>query len=125
MIAPVPTPAMQRPTLATWILSVGLAVVFGYFGFDKFAEPLLWIGWMPPFMNGLFGLPVEIWLNVVGAFEVIVAVLLLIPVRNVRRTGAVLVALQLLAILPIAGFNDIGLRDFAMFMSAVALAVLL
>ncbi len=116
---------MQRNTLATWILSIGLSAVFGYFGFDKFAEPLLWIGWMPPWMDGLFGLPVDMWLNVVGAIEVAVAIFILIPVRNVRRVGATLMVLQLLAILPIAGFNDIGLRDFALFMSALGLAVLL
>lgn len=116
---------MQRNTLASWILSIGLATVFGYFGFDKFAEPLLWLGWMPLWMDGLLGMPIDLWLNVVGAIEVIVAILVLIPVRNVRRVGALLMALQLLAILPIAGFNDIGLRDFAMFMAAVALAVLL
>lgn len=107
------------------MLSIGLAAVFGYFGFDKFAEPLLWIGWMPPFMDGLFGLSLDLWLNVVGVLEVVAAVLVLIPVRNVRRVGAALMALQLLAILPIAGINDIGLRDFAMMMSAIALAVML
>lgn len=107
------------------MLSIGLAAVFGYFGFDKFAEPLLWIGWMPPFMDGLFGLSLDLWLNVVGAFEVIVAVLVLVPVRNVRRAGATLMALQLLAILPIAGLNDVGLRDFCVMMSALALAVML
>lgn len=116
---------MQRIRLATWILSIGLAAVFGYFGFDKFAEPLLWLGWMPLWMDGFLGLSVDFWLMIVGASEVIFAVLVLIPVRNVRRAGAILIALQLLAILPIAGFNEIGLRDFAMFMSAVALAVLL
>jgi uncharacterized membrane protein YphA (DoxX/SURF4 family) len=115
----------QRTHIAGWILSIGLAVVFGYFGFDKFAEPLLWIGWMPTWMDGLFGMPVDAWLKVVGASEVVFAVLVLIPVANVRRVGALLIALQLLAILPIAGLNDIGLRDFAMMMAAIALAVVL
>jgi len=116
---------MQRVRAATWILSIGLAVVFGYFGFDKFAEPAVWLGWMPAWMDGLFGMPVETWLTIVGTSEILFAIILLIPVRNVRRTGAILIALQLLAIMPIAGFNDVGLRDFALMMSAVALAVLL
>lgn len=116
---------MQRINLATWILSVGLAAVFGYFGFDKFAEPAAWLGWMPAWMDGLFGMPVDTWLKIVGAAEVAFAVLLLVPVRNVRRVGAVMIALQLLAIMPIVGFNDVGLRDFAMMMAAIALAVLL
>ncbi len=116
---------MQRSALSAWLLSVGLATVFGYFGFDKFTEPLLWIGWMPPFMDGLFGMSLDLWLNVVGVFEVVAAVLVLIPVGNVRRVGATLMAVQLLAILPIAGLNDVGLRDFGLMMSALALAVML
>lgn len=116
---------MQRNTLANWLVSIGLAAVFGYFGFDKFAEPLLWVSWMPLWMDGLLGLPVDLWLNVVGAFEVVVAILVMIPVRNVRRVGATLMALQILAILPIAGFNEVGLRDFCIMMSAAALAVML
>lgn len=115
---------MQRINIATWILSIGLAAVFGFFGFDKFAEPLLWLGWMPLWMDDLLDMPVDSWLMVVGAIEVIVAILVLVPVWNVRRAGAVLMTLQLLAILPIAGFNDIGLRDFAMMMNAITLAAL-
>lgn len=116
---------MQRIRLATWILSVGLAAVFGWFGIDKFLTPAVWIGWIPAWMDGLFGMPVDVWLKIIGVGEIVVAILLLVPVRNVRRAGAILVALQLLAILPIAGFNDIGLRDFAMMLSAIALAILL
>lgn len=117
--------SMQRLRLATWILSTGLFAVFAWFGIDKFLTPAAWLGWMPAWMNGLFGLPVDAWLKVVGVLEILFAVMLLVPVRNVRRAGAVLIALQLLSILPIAGFNDVGLRDFAMMMSAIALAVLL
>lgn len=117
--------SMQRLRLATWILSTGLFAVFAWFGIDKFLTPAAWLGWMPAWMNGLFGLPVDTWLMIVGVLEILFAVMLLVPVRNVRRAGAVLIALQLLSILPIAGFNDVGLRDFAMMMSAIALAVLL
>ena len=116
---------MQRIRLATWILSVGLAVVFAWFGIDKFLTPAAWLGWIPTWMDGLLGMPVDVWLKIIGVSEILFAVMLLVPVRNVRRAGAVLIAVQLLGILPIAGFNDVGLRDFAMMMSAIALAVLL
>lgn len=120
-----PPLSMQRLRLATWILSTGLFAVFAWFGIDKFLTPAAWLGWMPAWMDGLFGIPVDAWLKVVGVLEILFAVMLLVPVRNVRRAGAILIALQLLSILPIAGFNDVGLRDFAMMMSAIALAVLL
>lgn len=125
MTSDLPLSSMQRVRLATWILTIGLAVVFAWFGIDKFLTPAAWLGWIPGWMDGLFWTSRETWLSIIGASEIFFAILLLIPVRNVRRAGAVLIAIQLLGILPIAGFNDIGLRDFAMMMSAVALAVLL
>lgn len=116
---------MQRIRLATWILSAGLFVVFGWFGIDKFLMPNDWIGWIPAWMDGLLGMPNTTWLMIIGAAEILFAIALLIPIRNVRRAGAILIAIQILGILPIVGFNDIGMRDFAMMMSAIALAVLL
>ena len=118
---------MQRPSLAAWILSASLAIVFGWFGIEKFVAPDNWISWMPAWMDGLLGQPLGVWLVVVGAAEILFAVMLLVPVRGVRRAGAVLVALQLLAILPIAYATEptLMLRDFAMMASAVALAMML
>lgn len=116
---------MQRIRLATWILTLGLFAVFGWFGIDKFLTPAAWLGWMPAWMDGLAGLPIGTWLQIVGALEILFAVMLVIPMRSVRRAGAIFMALQLLAILPIAGFNDVGLRDFALMMSAMALAIVL
>jgi uncharacterized membrane protein len=116
---------MQRLRLGTWILAIGLAIVFAWFGVDKFLNPVVWLGWIPAWMDGLLGMPATTWLMIIGAGEILFAAMLLVPVRNVRRAGALLMAVQLLGILPIAGFNDVGLRDFAMMMSAIALAVLL
>ena len=119
--------SMQRIRLATWILSAALAIVFGWFGIEKILVPAAWTGFVPAWMDGLLGMPVDVWLKIIGAGEILFAVLLLIPIRNVRRTGAILIAIQLLSILPIAFATDFNLtlRDFAMMMSAIALAVLL
>lgn len=116
---------MQRISFATWILTIGLVAVFAWFGVDKFLHPVAWLGWIPTWMDGLLGMPKTTWLMIIGASEILFAILLLIPVRNVRRAGATLMAMQLLAILPIAGLNEVSLRDFAMMMSAIALAILL
>ncbi len=116
---------MQRVRAATWILSIGLAAVFAWFGIDKFLNPIAWLGWIPTWMDGLFGMPTTTWLMVIGASEILFAILLLIPVRNVRRAGAILMAIQLLSIMPIVGINEVGLRDFAMMMSAIALTIML
>ncbi len=116
---------MQRSSLATWSLSIGLAVVFVFFGVDKFVHPTVWIGWIPTWMDGIARLTANGWLQIIGLFEILCAVLVLIPRRSIRKIGALLMTIQILLILPIAGLNDIGIRDFGLLMSALALAVLL
>lgn len=116
---------MQRESYAKWLLIAGLAFVFGYFGIDKFVHPDIWIGWMPTWMDGLLGLNRDVWLNITGAAEVVIAVLLLIPVRVVQRAGAILVALHLIAVLTQVGWNDVGIRDIGLLLSAISLAFLL
>lgn len=116
---------MQRESYAKWLLIIGLAFVFGYFGIDKFVHPDIWIGWMPVWMEGLMGMTRETWLPVIGATEVLLAVMLVIPVRIIQRLGAILVALHLVAILTQVGWNDIGIRDMGLLLSSLALAFLL
>lgn len=113
---------MQRTSITKWLLIAGLAFVFWNFGIDKFIHPEIWIGWMPLWMDGLMGLPRETWLSIVGASETFFAILLLIPVRKVRMAGAILVAVHLAVILTQVGWNDIGVRDIGLMMSALALA---
>ncbi len=107
------------------LLTIGLAVVFGWFGIDKFLTPLIWIGWMPLWMEGLMGMPTETWLKIVGVSEIIMALLIIIPIRKVRMVGAVLIALHLVAILTQTGWSDIGVRDTGLLFSALALLFLL
>ncbi|TSC79364.1 MAG: hypothetical protein G01um101425_644 [Candidatus Peregrinibacteria bacterium Gr01-1014_25] len=116
---------LSRSRLATGILIAGLALVVGMFGIEKLTEPLLWIGWMPPWMDGLFGMPVDTWLSVVGVAEIALAVLLIIPVRAVRRVGAALLCAHLLFVAIQVGWNDIGIRDIGLFSAAAALLILL
>ena len=116
---------MQRESYAKWLLIAGLAFVFGYFGIDKFVHPDIWIGWMPMWMEGLMGMTREMWLPIIGASEVMLAVMLIIPVRIIQRIGAILVALHLVAILTQVGWNDIGIREIGLLMSALSLAFLL
>lgn len=116
---------MQRLDTARCFLIAGLVLVFGLFGIDKFLSPALWIGWVPPWMEGLLGFPRDAWLRAIGVAEILVAVLLLIPVRRVRQAGALLVSLELLSILTQTGWNDVGIRDAGLLLAAVALLFLL
>ncbi len=43
---------MSAVHTSRWTLIAGLAFVFIYFGIDKFVHPLIWIGWMPAWLDG-------------------------------------------------------------------------
>jgi len=116
---------MQRPSLAKNILIAGQVFVFAYFGIDKFVHPELWLGWIPMWMDNLLGMPRETWLSIIGVSETLMAILLLIPVRSVRLTGAILIALHLAGIITQVGWNDVGVRDIGLLIADLALIFLL
>lgn len=118
-------PLMQKKSLGIWLLTLGLAFVFAYFGIDKLIHPLVWIGWIPLWMEGLLGLSRESWLLITGILECLFAILLLIPQRTIQRLGAALIALHLLAVLTQTGWNDIAVRDIGLLLSSLALLTLL
>ena len=116
---------MDRKRLPEFVLVAGLVLVFGWFGIDKFLNPLLWIGFMPSSMDGLFGIPITTWLIIVGIGEIVLAVLVILPNHKVRKVGAALMALHLIAIIFQVGWNDIGVRDIGLLASSVALLLLI
>lgn len=114
---------MQRNEIAILLLTVGLAWVFGFFGWDKFVHPLMWQGWMPTSMSA------PIWLKLIGAFEIIVACAISIPIHKVRRIGAWIMSAHLVVILLSMAMtqgllNDIAGRDIGLLTAAIALAIL-
>jgi uncharacterized membrane protein len=111
---------MQR-IASTYLLIAAAAFVFGLFGIDKFANPLLWIGWMPSWMEGFLGLSRSAWLQITGALEILFAIMLCIPIRNVRRSAVILMILHLVAVLTQTGWNDIAIRDIGLLGSLGAL----
>jgi hypothetical protein len=122
---------MQRPHIAKISLIIGLAAVFAVFGIGKFTDPATWIGFIPLWMDGLLGMTREQWLPVIGATEVVFAIMVLIPHDLIRRIGAAFMALHIIPIILILGvtgtgfdFNDLVMRDFGLLMASVALAVL-
>lgn len=117
--------AVSRNSIAAWILTAALAFVFGLFGFEKFSAPVFWIQWVPAEFEGLLGLTRDAWLSVAGAFELLLAALVLIPVRAVRRIGAALMILHLLTIVMLTGWSAVAVRDIGLLLSGVALLVLL
>lgn len=102
-------------------LSIGLVIVLGWFGVDKFIHPLNWIGWMPLWIDGFAGLPNTTWLLAIGGLEALLALGLCIPWKNVQHWTALLSTLHLTAIVFTVGWNEIGIRDAGLTCAASAL----
>ena len=112
---------MSPITTAKWTLALGTAFVFAYFGIVKFTEPSLWIFWMPDWMDGLFGMNNHTWMNITAVAELVMAVMVLVPVRMLQKVGALLASLHLVAILTQVGWNETAVRDLGLLCMTVAL----
>ncbi len=116
---------MDRKQLAKYLLIGALVFVFGWFGLDKLRNPILWSGFLPLWMDGLFQVGSDSWVIVIGLLEMLFALLLLIPIRRVRQVATLLMTLHLVGILWQVGWNDVGVRDIGLLISGLALLVLL
>jgi uncharacterized membrane protein YphA (DoxX/SURF4 family) len=100
-------------------LRLGLAAVFGWFGVDKFLNVSAWYGWIP---SWLAFVPQDPFLYVLGALEVIAAILL-VGGRYVRLASLACAAL-LIGVVVNFGINEITVRDIGLAAMALALAML-
>ncbi len=105
--------------IAYWLLTLGLAFVFGWFGIDKIVTPLNWIGWIPGWMDGFLGMDLIAWTKLIGVAEIVFAAGLFIP--WVKRYVSALVMLHLIAVIAVTRFSEIGIRDIGLFFMAAAL----
>lgn len=103
------------------VLRLGLAFVFALFGIDKiFHGPLhvVWSGWIPNWLP----FPEAPFLYVLGALEVIVAMLLL--VNRFVRLAALACAAFLAGVAFSFGINEYTVRDIGLIAMALALALM-
>jgi hypothetical protein len=112
-------PAFQ----AFWLLRVGFTVAPILFGLDKFFHVLVnWDRYLAPFIVRQTPWSAHELMYAVGVIEIVAG--LVVAVRP--RFGGYLVAAWLAGIivnlLIIPGYYDVALRDFGLFIAAVALA---
>lgn len=112
---------MSAAHMSRWMLILGLAFVFIYFGIDKFVHPALWIGWMPEWLEGQLSLTRDQWMQATAIAEIIIGAALLFPFRLVQRIAAFLAAAHLTAVLTQTGWNDVAVRDIGLLMMSTAL----
>jgi hypothetical protein len=117
-----PDKALNNPTYQAYqILHIGFTAAPILFGLDKFLNLMVdWSVYLAPFVENI--IPANIFMPIVGVVEIIAGLLVFFK----PRIGAYVVAAWLLGIiinlLLIPGFFDVALRDFGLFLGALALA---
>ena len=101
-------------------LRVGLGGVFLWFGIDKFFHSTAWQNFIPDWFPML--IPAQAFILLLGIVEAIVGALVLFGLFT--RFAAGLAALMLIPIIISLGYNEIGVRDFGLFLLALGLSAL-
>ena len=102
--------------VASWLLRIGLIVVFLYASLSQFQHPLEWISFLPAFLTGHI-LPTTL-IKIFATYELVLALWLLSG--KFLRYGALLCALTFAGIVItnptqlITTFRDIGLAFMAL-----------
>lgn len=106
-----------------FLLRIGLAFVFLYFGIDKFFHPSVWLVWVPEWMLALIPNGFQnAFMYFQGAIEALLGAALLFGIRT--RTASALAALLLLGIVTLTNIprlTDVGVRDIGLLAAALAL----
>ncbi len=103
------------------ILHIGFTVAPILFGLDKFLNLMVdWTQYLAPLFANI--IPANVFMPLVGVVEIIAGILVFLR----PRIGAYVVAAWLLGIilnlLILPGYFDVALRDFGLFLGALALA---
>ncbi|MEK7638246.1 MAG: DoxX family membrane protein [Patescibacteria group bacterium] len=106
-------------------IRIGLAVVFLWFGVNKFIQPQYWVdAWIPQWTQHLAqaaGMSVTNAVFLIGIFEVLVAVSLVTGFFTRAFASAAIVFL--LAVLIANGLNEIVVRDIGLIAALAALVI--
>lgn len=106
---------------APLVLRFGLAFLFLWFGLSQLTHPSDWVSWVPANATALTGMNAQTIVLLNGVFETILGGALIIGFYT--RLSAFLLSLHLFFLAYEIGYNDIGVRDFALAACTLALAL--
>lgn len=101
------------------VLRVGIALVFLWFGTEQLLDTNSWVNMIPDTIVNLSGMSAETLVCINGIFEVIFGLALLVGFFT--RLSALLLALHLVNIIFVVGYNSIGVRDFGLMMASFSI----
>jgi uncharacterized membrane protein YphA (DoxX/SURF4 family) len=101
------------------VLRIGIALVFLWFGTQQIIDPSVWTSYIPEGIVGIFSLSAVKLVYLNGLFEIIFASALLLGYFT--RFSALLLALHMLDITYIVGFDAIGVRDFGLAVATIVI----
>lgn len=111
---------ISRQKFGIWLLRIGLAGVFLWFGFSQLFDSLKWVSIVPDWAVNLMHLPPAMIVMANGLFEVVLGSLL--AMGFFVRIVSALLALHLLVISIDFGLVATGIRDFGLVIATFALS---
>lgn len=106
-------------TKARWILQLGLALTILWFGVSQLMDPSKWQGYLPAWAIGLSFISTTTLIYLNAIFEVFTSLFLIF--NQYVKFFSFILALHMLLIIFHLGFNEIAVRDFAIFMGFLSL----
>jgi len=104
---------------APTVLRIGIALVILWFGTQQLINPTQWVGYIPDGLVGILSLSALKLVYLNGLFEIFFGSALLLGYFT--RVSALLLALHMLDITYIVGFDAVGVRDFGIAIATVSL----
>ena len=115
---------VHDPAYAAFVLlHVGYVVLPLWMGIDKFMNVLTdWPGYLAPWVVAILPFSAQTAMHVVGAVEILAAIMVAIKPRYAAYVVALWLAGIIVNLLTYSGFYDVALRDFGLLVGALALA---
>jgi len=117
--------SVHEPAYGAYVLMrIGYVVLPLWMGIDKFTKVLQpdWPHYLAPWIVNVIPFSAQTAMYVVGAIEILAAVLVALKPRYASYVVALWLAGIIINLLTYSGFYDIALRDFGLLVGALALA---
>jgi len=116
--------SIHEPAYGAYVLlHIGYVVLPLWMRIDKFAKVLTdWPGYLAPWIVDLLPFSAQTAMYVVGAIEILAAILVAVKPRYAGYIVALWLVGIIINLLTYSGFYDVALRDFGLFVGALGLA---